>query len=90
VVMGKITANISVSPNPVIDGVIHLRFKNQSPGIYTSRLFNSLGQLISSNKITVAEISNEQSISIKHLPKGIYQLEIVKPTGNNEFIKIIN
>jgi hypothetical protein len=53
-------------------------------------LFNSLGQLISSNKITVAEISNEQSISIKHLPKGIYQLEIVKPTGNNEFIKIIN
>ena len=90
VVMGKITANISVSPNPVIDGVIHLRFKNQSPGIYTSRLFNSLGQLISSNKITVAEISNEQSISIKHLPKGIYQLEIIKPTGNNEFIKIIN
>ena len=88
--IGKITANISVAPNPVADGFIHLQFKNQPPGIYTSKLFNSLGQLISSNKITVSDISSEQSISIKHLPTGIYQLEIVKPTGNNEFIKIIN
>ncbi|MGN6532939.1 MAG: T9SS type A sorting domain-containing protein [Ginsengibacter sp.] len=89
VMMGKITAKISVYPNPVTDGFIHLQFKNQLPGIYTTRLFNPLGQLISSDKISVTERSSEEFISMNHLPKGIYQLEIVKPDGNTQFIKII-
>ncbi len=90
VVMGKITADISVYPNPLKDGFIHLQLKNQAPGIYTMRLFNSLGQPMTSHKMNVADTNSQESIPVNNLPKGIYQLEIVKPDGNNQFIKIIN
>jgi hypothetical protein len=90
VVMDKIATEISVYPNPVKDGFIHLQLKNQLPGIYTSKLFNSLGQLISTDKITVSEWISNKLIPINNLPEGIYQLEVIKPGGNSEFIKIIN
>lgn len=90
VVMAKATSSISVYPNPVTDGSIHLKFNNQPLGIYTIRLFNSLGQQILSYKITLAQPSREESVSINDLPIGIYQVEVVKPDGNTQFIKIIN
>jgi uncharacterized repeat protein (TIGR01451 family) len=90
VTMEKIAQKISVYPNPVTDGSIRLQLKNQPPGIYTIGLFNSLGQLISSKKITVTQGIQQESISINNLPAGIYQLKVIKPNGNSEFIKIIN
>lgn len=90
VVMEKINANISVYSNPVTDGTIHLQFKNQPSGIYTIRLFNSLGQLILSDKITITDQSSDKSIPTHHLVNAIYQMEVIKPDGNIEFLKILN
>jgi uncharacterized repeat protein (TIGR01451 family) len=90
VVMAKRETKIFVYPNPVTDGFIRLRLKDQTPGIYITRLFNSLGQLILNDKFTICEQSSQQSIPVNNLPTGIYQLEVVKPDGNHEFIKIIN
>ncbi len=91
VVSGKILSEISVHPNPVIDGSINLRLINQSSGIYGIRLFDPLGQVILLKTIKHTKDSGPEIIRWNNkLAKGIYQLEIIKPGGEIQFIKIMN
>ncbi|HXR84107.1 MAG TPA: T9SS type A sorting domain-containing protein [Hanamia sp.] len=87
--MGQLNGSLSVFPNPVENGVIHLQFSNQLQGKYSVRLINSAGQLIISKNINHSGSSNEVILS-KDLPKGIYQLEIMKPDGSVEVLKLLN
>ena len=89
VVMPKISGGISVYPNPVMNGNIHLHLTNQPAGIYDVRLLNAVGQTVGSKRIIRAAGNSTENISIASLPKGIYQLEINKPDGNVSVIKVI-
>ena len=89
VVVGKIATNISVYPNPITDGAIRLQMSNLPAGVYAVNLTNSIGQEIFSDKITHSENNAIEMISIRHLAKGIYQLEVIKPDGSVQLISVL-
>ncbi|MGN6298835.1 MAG: T9SS type A sorting domain-containing protein [Ginsengibacter sp.] len=86
---GKIIAAIEVTPNPILNGTIHLVFRNEPSGKYTISLSNQLGQVILSKTIRHTTESASESISANSISKGIYNLLIVKPDGNKQTVKII-
>lgn len=86
---GKIISLITVSPNPVLDGRINLMFENAPPGNYTFSLTNQLGQVVLSKKIWHTSAETFVTIADYTIDKGIYNLFITKPNGNQETIKII-
>jgi hypothetical protein len=89
VLMGKITGNISVYPNPVADGFIHLQMSNQPAGVYKIKLTNSIGQVIIISKI-IHENNSTETIPVPRLPKGVYHLEVIKPDGNVKLLSVFN
>ncbi|MGN6196800.1 MAG: T9SS type A sorting domain-containing protein [Ginsengibacter sp.] len=90
VMMGNSIQTISVFPNPLENGIIHLQFSNQPAGTYSIRLINSIGEVILSKNINHNGSSSRETIRCRNLNKGIYNLEIKKPDGNTEIIKILN
>lgn len=86
--MGKIVAAMEVVPNPILNGTIHLVFRNEPPGKYTVSLLNQLGQVILLKTILHTAESASASIPANSISKGIYNLLIVKPDGNKETVKI--
>ena len=81
---------LKVFPNPVINNTINLQLVNQPAGTYEIRLINSFGQAVLSKQIlhpggTAVETIRPQQI----VPKGLYQLEINKPGGAQEIIKLM-
>jgi hypothetical protein len=90
VLMGKMVSEITIYPNPVVNGKINLQLTNQPAGIYGIRLLNPLGQVIVSKSVTHAEGSSSQSIAWDYnLAHGVYQLEITKPNGDVKVIKVM-
>ncbi len=89
VVVGKIAANISVYPNPITDGAIRLQMSNLPAGVYAVKFTNSIGQAIFSGKITHSENTSIETISVRHLAKGIYQLEVIKPDGTVQLVSVL-
>ena len=91
VLIGKQNASISVYPNPIVNGNIHLQFNNQPAGTYGIRLLNSLGQVIILKIVNHGGGNAMEEITPGHkLATGIYQLEITKPDGNIEDVKVVN
>ena len=82
VVAGK--AAMSVFPNPVTNNVINLQMSNMPQGIYNVRVFNSMGQVIATKQINHSAGTVTETLQVKGLSKGIYQLEVVKP-DNSKF-----
>jgi hypothetical protein len=81
---------ITIYPNPVTNGIINLQFINQPAGKYGIRLMNQLGQIIVSKQIQRTEGSDAQTIEWDYrLAHGIYQLEITKPGGKVQIIKVL-
>jgi uncharacterized repeat protein (TIGR01451 family) len=89
VINGKQQRTISVYPNPINDDVIHLQLNNQPSGIYKIKLYNAAGQLLISKNISHAGDSSAENIKCDNLPKGIYQLQINKPGGNEHVANIV-
>ncbi|MGN6539512.1 MAG: T9SS type A sorting domain-containing protein, partial [Ginsengibacter sp.] len=90
VVVGKIATDISVYPNPITDESIHLQMSNMPAGVYAVKLTNSMGQAIFSGEITHSGNNTIETISARHLAKGIYQLEVIKPDGGVQLISVLN
>ncbi|MEO6838112.1 MAG: T9SS type A sorting domain-containing protein, partial [Ginsengibacter sp.] len=91
VLIGKMDATISVYPNPIVNGNIHLEFNNEPAGVYGVRLMNSLGQIIVVKVINHGGGNSMEEITPgQQLAKGIYQLEITKPDGTVKIVKVIN
>jgi len=80
---------ITVYPNPVTDGIIHLQFMNQPPGTYEARLLNNEGQVISSKQIQHTGGSSFETLLINKDIHGIYHLEITQPGNKKTSIKIL-
>lgn len=89
VIFGKIIPVMEVAPNPILNGTIHLVFKNEPLGNYSISLTNLLGQVILSKTITHTETNASETISGGSVNKGVYQLLIVKPNGDHEVIKVV-
>ena len=82
--------SIGIYPNPITDGIIHLQVVNQPQGRYGIRLFNSLGQLISSKEIEHPGGDATENIQWNYyLSHGVYQLEVLKPDGSLKIIRVL-
>lgn len=84
VVLVQTNPEISVFPNPVRDGIIHVRFVNQLAGSYVMQLSNKLGQEV--YKLSMLLSSKNRDVPLQlaaDLPEGLYTLTI---TGNNGLV----
>jgi len=90
VLMGSLRQDITISPNPVADGKIHLQLMNQPGGRYGIRLLNKPGQVILSKEINHAGGSSTELIKPDYnLAHGIYQLEVTNPDGSVKNINVL-
>jgi hypothetical protein len=90
VLIGKIGQEITVYPNPVINGKINLVLNNQPAGKYGIRIFNKSGQVIKESLIQHSQGNSTETIQLdNYLPKGIYHLEINRPDGTLTNIKVV-
>ena len=62
---------------------------NLASGVYAVKLTNSMGQAIFLGKITHSENNLIETISVRHLTKGIYQLEVIKPDRAVKLISVL-
>ncbi len=86
----KIAAQIKVYPNPATDAKVTVELNGVAAGVYYARLFNPLGQVIVSQKIIHENGSSMETIKWNSAcAKGIYQLEIAKPDGSIQTIKVV-
>jgi hypothetical protein len=90
VFIGSLKPSIGVYPNPIMDGVIKLQFRNEPAGKYGMRLMNRLGQIIAAKQITHSGGNSTQTIKWDYnLAHGMYQLEITKPDGSLKVIMVM-
>ncbi len=88
--MSKTAAQIKVYPNPAVDAKVFVELNNAPNGVYYARLINPLGQTIVSQKIIHQGGSNTETIKWNNTAaRGIYQLEIAKPNGEIETVKVV-
>lgn len=82
--------SISIIQNPVKNGIIKLKFENQSAGLYIVRLFDCTGRLVLNKAFENSDISTERDIELTNCPKGIYNLQIISPVKKETLIKVVN
>ena len=90
VLIGSMKQDITIYPNPITDGMIHLQLVNQPAGSYNIRLLNKIGQEIVTKKISHTEGSSTELIKWDYnLAHGIYQLEVTGPVNVPTTISVI-
>ena len=77
-----------VFPNPA-SSKINIRFYQDNLGKANILLFNTLGQQVFSNNITVNDCLSEHVINVENLPKGFYFLKITNADGITNTSKIV-
>ncbi|UAY50713.1 beta strand repeat-containing protein [Ferruginibacter albus] len=83
-------ASVTIYPNPVTTNVAKLKFENLPSGKYGLRLFNPLGQEIMREELTYNGGTEIKEINLdKRLAKGGYQLQIIKPNGDHNYINLL-
>jgi hypothetical protein len=87
VAIAKVKSGFAVFPNPVADGLIGLQMNNIPAGIYTVRVINSNGQVLSKEVINHMGGNATKTIAAAStMISGSYQLEI---TGTDNKINIL-
>jgi len=88
--LGNLASSIVVYSNPANDGIIGLQFSNMPKGIYTFRLFSTVGQQLFTSTITLNGGNLSQQLrTIDDIAKGVYQLEITKPDQSKMTVSVI-
>lgn len=88
--IGIAAAQFKIYPNPAVDAKVFIELNNTPTGIYYARLLNPLGQVIVSQKIIHQAGTSTETINWNSAAaKGIYHLEITKPDGNIETVKVV-
>jgi hypothetical protein len=84
-------SELYVYPNPVTEGIIHLKMSTTSPeGRYAVRLINSNGQAVAVQQLQHFKAASTELISYPaYLAGGTYQLEITAPDRKKTMINII-
>lgn len=88
--LGGAIPAIHIFPNPVTLGALNIQVQNRQAGVYTLRLFNSLGQVVFQKQLFHSGGSSSQ---VLYLPQGIikgyYQLEISGESSRDRFKLIV-
>jgi hypothetical protein len=80
---------ISVYPNPVVDGIIRLEYTNQPEGKYSVQLTSPAGQVLTEQTLTVSGARSIKTIDAGQLAAGYYMLQISKPDGSKTNIPVV-
>ncbi len=86
VTLGADTKDVQITmyPNPVEDGKLHLQLSNLTPGIYSVSIYSVNGQLVYQKKITISQansIQQELLLLGNKLAQGSYQIQIADANG---------
>ncbi len=76
-----LTGTMIVSPNPVNQGVIHLKLNHQPVGVYQINLANTEGKIVFKGNFLHNYSENHDLMIPKSLTRGTYQLIITAPEG---------
>jgi hypothetical protein len=89
-VPAKITAAISVYPNPVVDKHMDIHFTGQRTGEYYLFMRNQLGQVVYNNRVNITG-NNEVKTFIhdKSMAAGTYQLTVVGVDGGKTVVQVL-
>ncbi|MBL0357663.1 MAG: T9SS type A sorting domain-containing protein [Chitinophagaceae bacterium] len=81
---------ISIYPNPVTDGMVHIGFNNMPAGAYYVKLYNTIGQLVFAKQLIHAGGNTAETMRFKkNLSKGIYQMELTHTDTGAQVYKLI-
>lgn len=80
--------NYDIFPNPS-NGVVNIRFSQNTIGKTNLLLFNTLGQTVYFEELFANDNLVEHAINIENLPKGLYFLKITNADGLTETVKIV-
>jgi hypothetical protein len=75
------TTSAVVFPNPVNESSV-VRWNAQIAGLYSVKLFNAQGQLVSQEAIQATIGNNSMNLNAAALANGVYQLTIQAPNGS--------
>jgi Secretion system C-terminal sorting domain len=81
--------NISIYPNPVVDGNVNFYLKNQPKGSYTIQIINALGQKIQVENVEVENNNVMRTIKIGKVALGNYQAIITNEAGIKTIIAFL-
>lgn len=82
------TLRFDIYPNPAKEK-INIRFYQNNFGKANIVIFNSLGQLVYSDEISVSEGVEEYVIPVENLRQGVYFLKVTNGDGATEVIKVV-
>ena len=83
------TESISISPNPVINKEINLRFNQIEPGNYSVAVYNSEGRLVKKSNIAISAGQAIEQIQLKKsVMSGNYNVVITDSKQKNRNISI--
>jgi hypothetical protein len=84
----NLAGSISISPNPVINGAVHIQFENVPADNYTIRIINSAGRTIVAKQVHISGEVDEQVITLPSLAeKGVYYIKL--EADNTSLVKSI-
>ncbi len=90
VTIPTVSTGITIYPNPITDGTIHMQMTDQPEGAYQLSVTNNTGQLIYSGRLQNNSRNSELLINIKpSLATGLYNLQIINPQNKISTQKII-
>jgi hypothetical protein len=81
---------ITIFPNPATVGNINLQMNNQPPGKYIIKLMNYSGQVLVTKEVVFEGFSGNISLTgVPNIAKGLYHLELKKPSGDSEILILV-
>jgi Secretion system C-terminal sorting domain len=87
---GALNRDITVFPNPIVNGTINLQLTNQPEGVYHVRVINQLGQAVLYKQVIHNEGSSSEAIQLdSNLAHGVYQVEVSSPANDVKVIKVL-
>jgi Secretion system C-terminal sorting domain len=79
-------AKMSISPNPIDESKVNVRFENEANGNYSVKLINVTGQVIHTENVRVQNNNTLRTIQLGAMAKGTYQAIITDASGKQTTI----
>ena len=80
--------NISVSPNPVKNGLINLEMSGMTKGNYTLEIVDKLGRVVERQSMIINSVKMYKTIKTNSLISGIYSLKLTNGQNFKENIQL--
>jgi len=87
--MANVFSAIDVFPNPVVNDIIGISFKNMAAGVYEMKLVNVLGQTLFTKQVNHLAGTSMEHLQPGNLVAGVYEMIINKPDQTVTTVKVI-